>query len=61
VTFTIALARKDMAVTAALADRLGVALPQGAVTLAALESAIAEGFSDRDMAAMVPFMEGQTR
>jgi 3-hydroxyisobutyrate dehydrogenase-like beta-hydroxyacid dehydrogenase len=61
VTFTVALARKDMAVAAALADRLGVALPQGAVTLAALEHAIAEGFGDRDMAAMVPFMEGQTR
>jgi 3-hydroxyisobutyrate dehydrogenase len=61
VTFTVALARKDMAVTAALADRLGVGLPQSAVTLAALEDAIARGFGDRDMAAMVQFMEARTR
>ncbi len=61
VTFTVALARKDMAVTAALAERLGVPLPQGAVTLAQLEEAIADGHGARDMAAIVPFMEGKTR
>jgi 3-hydroxyisobutyrate dehydrogenase len=61
VTFTVGLARKDMAVTAALADRLGVALPQGTVTLAQLEEAIAHGYGERDMAAIVPFMEDKTR
>lgn len=57
VTFTVALARKDMAVTTALAKALGVALPQSGVTLAQLEAAIAAGYAERDMAAMVPFME----
>ncbi len=61
VTFTVVLARKDMAVTAALAERLGVALPQSAVTLAQLERAIAAGYGARDMAAIVPFMEDKTR
>jgi 3-hydroxyisobutyrate dehydrogenase len=61
VTFTVGLARKDMAVTAALAERLDVALPQGAVTLAQLEEAIAHGYGERDMAAIVPFMEDKTR
>jgi 3-hydroxyisobutyrate dehydrogenase len=61
VTFTVALARKDMAVTAALAERLGVALPQGRVTLEELEAAIAEGHAERDMAAIVPFMEERTK
>lgn len=36
VTFTVSLARKDMEVTAELADQLGVALPQGRETLARL-------------------------
>jgi 3-hydroxyisobutyrate dehydrogenase len=61
VTFTVALARKDMAVTAALAERLGVALPQSQSTLTQLEAAIAAGYALRDMAAMVPFMEDKTR
>ena len=60
VTFTVALARKDMAVTAVLAERLGVALPQSRVTLAQLEEAIEGGLAARDMAAMVPFMEDKT-
>jgi 3-hydroxyisobutyrate dehydrogenase-like beta-hydroxyacid dehydrogenase len=60
VTFTVALARKDLAVTAAMAERLGVVLPQTAITLSQLEAAIAEGMGERDMAAMVPFMEGQS-
>jgi 3-hydroxyisobutyrate dehydrogenase len=61
VTFTVALARKDMSVTTALAERLGVALPQSGVTLAQLQEAIAAGYADRDMAAIVPFMEDKTR
>ncbi|KPQ17626.1 MAG: FaeA-like protein [Rhodobacteraceae bacterium HLUCCO18] len=52
---------KASARTAALAERLGVALPQSRVTLAQLEAAINEGFAARDMAAMVPYMEDKTR
>ena len=55
VTFTVALARKDMEVTADLSERLGTAMPQGRVTLDALRRAEAAGFGARDMAAMVDF------
>jgi 3-hydroxyisobutyrate dehydrogenase len=58
VTFTVALARKDMEVTAALADRLGTAMPQGRVTLDRLLTAEAEGYGARDMAAILPFTRG---
>jgi 3-hydroxyisobutyrate dehydrogenase len=56
VTFTVALARKDMTVTAALAQKLGVAMPQGAVTLQKLVEAEEAGHSERDMASMLPYM-----
>ena len=56
VTFTVALARKDMEVTAALAETLGTAMPQGTVTLETLRRAEQAGFGARDMAAMVNFM-----
>ena len=56
VTFTVALARKDMEVTAALAETLGTVMPQGAVTLDTLRRAEEAGFGARDMAAMVNFM-----
>ncbi len=56
VTFTVALARKDMEVTAALADRLGVAMPQGRVTRDLLAWAEDAGYGGRDMAAMLNFM-----
>ncbi len=56
VTFTVALARKDMEVTAALAETLGTAMPQGKVTLDTLRRAEQAGFGARDMAAMVNFM-----
>ncbi len=57
VTFTIALARKDMEVTAALAAQLGVALPQGQLNLTQLSAAAAQGYAGRDMASMVSFMK----
>ena len=60
VTFTVALARKDMEVTSALADQLGVALPQGRETLAQLRSAEAQGYGPRDMAAMRAYMRKVT-
>lgn len=61
VTFTVALARKDMQVTAALADRLGTAMPQGRVTLDKLLQAEAEGFGARDMASILQFMRKDTQ
>jgi 3-hydroxyisobutyrate dehydrogenase len=56
VTFTVALAKKDMAVTAALAEALGTAMPQGRVTLEKLEAAERAGYGARDMAAILAFM-----
>lgn len=56
VTFTVSLARKDMNVTADLAARLNVALPQGRETLARLADAEAKGYGARDMAAMLDYM-----
>ena len=60
VTFTVALARKDMEVTAALAGALGTAMPQGQVTLDILNRAEAAGYGPRDMAAILPFMRKDT-
>lgn len=56
VTFTIALACKDMMITSKLAHQLGVAMPQGEVTLAKLIDAESDGFADRDMASMLNYM-----
>jgi len=56
VTFTVALARKDMEVMTALADELGVEVPQGRETLARLRDAEAAGFGPRDLAAMLNYM-----
>jgi len=61
VTFTVALAEKDMTVTAALAEQLGVAMPQGRVTLEKLSEASAAGFSGRDMASMLNFMRERNK
>ena len=58
VTFTVALARKDMEVTARLAGALGTDMPQGQVTLETLRRAEAEGLGARDMAAILNFMRG---
>ncbi len=60
VTFTVSLARKDMEITARLADRLGTAMPQGRTTLAKLIEADAAGFGSRDMASMLSFMRKDT-
>ncbi len=61
VTFTVALAQKDMAVTLALAKHLGVSMPQGAVTLAKLDEAATAGYGARDMAAMLDYMRKDTQ
>ncbi|MGJ5620729.1 NAD(P)-dependent oxidoreductase [Sulfitobacter sp. MF3-043] len=60
VTFTVALARKDMEVTAQLANRLGSAMPQGRTTLAKLIEAEKAGYGARDMASMLSFMRKDT-
>jgi 3-hydroxyisobutyrate dehydrogenase len=59
VTFTVALAQKDMRVTAALADKLGVPLPQSQATLDILNEAAGAGYDARDMAAILSFMRGK--
>lgn len=56
VTFTVALAQKDMRVTAELARAVGVAMPQGEATLSVLSKAAQDGFADRDMAAILNYM-----
>ncbi|SHI65583.1 3-hydroxyisobutyrate dehydrogenase [Palleronia salina] len=61
VTFTVSLAEKDMTVAAALADRLGIAMPQGKVTLAKLSEASAAGFAGRDMASILNFMREKNK
>ncbi len=60
VTFTVALARKDMDLTAALACDLGVAMPQGLETLRLLKAAETAGYAERDMASMLNFMRKET-
>jgi 3-hydroxyisobutyrate dehydrogenase-like beta-hydroxyacid dehydrogenase len=60
VTFTVALARKDMEVTAGLADQLGTAMPQGRTTLAKLIEAEKAGYGARDMASMLDYMRKET-
>ncbi|WP_102107604.1 NAD(P)-dependent oxidoreductase [Oceaniglobus roseus] len=61
VTFTVALARKDMGLMAELAAEHGVAVPQGAVTLETLKAAEAGGYAGRDMAAMLDYMRKTRR
>ncbi|WP_428699100.1 NAD(P)-dependent oxidoreductase [Stappia sp.] len=56
VTFTVALARKDMETAVDLASRLGVPMPQGAVALRMLKQAEQAGHGARDMAAMLSWM-----
>jgi 3-hydroxyisobutyrate dehydrogenase len=61
VTFTVALARKDMDMTTAFADRLGTSMPQGRITRDKLRQAEALGYGDRDMAAMLDYMRKEHR
>lgn len=56
VTFSVALARKDMEITTALARDLGVTMPQGHATLRTLLDAEASGYGARDMASILNFM-----
>jgi 3-hydroxyisobutyrate dehydrogenase-like beta-hydroxyacid dehydrogenase len=61
VSFTVALARKDMEVMTQLAQKLCVATPQGDVTLDTLKSAEAAGFATRDMASILNYLRKENR
>ena len=56
VTFSVAIARKDIEITAKLAWDLGTAMPQSLTTLEKLKEAEAKGYAERDMAAILTFM-----
>ncbi len=60
VTFTVALAEKDMRLFADLARAHGAAVPQSELTCALLAEAAAAGLAEADMAAMVRYMRGKT-
>jgi 3-hydroxyisobutyrate dehydrogenase-like beta-hydroxyacid dehydrogenase len=47
--FSLELVAKDLALIEALAERLGVPLPQGATNLQVAREAVADGLGDRDM------------
>lgn len=59
VTFTVALAAKDVTLALDLARAGGLAMPQTETTLGVLEAALEAGFGARDMAAMVNYMREQ--
>lgn len=59
VTFSLSLARKDVAVALDLAHQLGVDMPQGRVNLAQLEAAEAAGWGEHDMAAVLSYLRGE--
>jgi 3-hydroxyisobutyrate dehydrogenase len=61
VSFTVDLARKDVTLALALADELGVDMPQTRTTLEVLETAQSDGYGQRDMASVFAFMKGQVR
>jgi 3-hydroxyisobutyrate dehydrogenase-like beta-hydroxyacid dehydrogenase len=56
VTFTVALARKYMEVTAALAERVGATMPQGRVTLDNPLASETQEYGVCDMATMIDFI-----
>lgn len=56
VSFTVALAKKDMGLALELGKKNGVKMPQSAVTHAELVSASRTGYADRDMASMIHFI-----
>ena len=56
VSFTVALARKDMQLAGDLARALGTRMPQGDVTLDLLGDAERHGYAARDLAAMLDYM-----
>ena len=58
VSFALSLASKDVALAVELAGDLHVPMPQARLNLEQLRAAEAEGFGDRDMAAIVNYLRG---
>lgn len=58
VTFTMALARKDLGLFLDLAAEGGVAAPQAALNRDQLDRAIGAGFGEADMGALVRYLRG---
>lgn len=61
VSFTIDLAKKDVILALALADELGVDMPQTQTTLDILKMAQDDGYDQRDMASVFAFIKGLAR
>jgi 3-hydroxyisobutyrate dehydrogenase len=61
VTFTVDLARKDLEVTAALAEASGAAIPQARLNLKKLRAAVSKGYGERDMASIFDYMRKEGR
>ncbi len=61
VSFTVDLVRKDLEHALALADTLGVSMPQTRTTLDVVEAARKNGFGERDMASIFAFMKEQSQ
>lgn len=59
VTFTVALARKDVGLALDLAEQVGVPMPQSEITFQVLKDAEAQGFDIRDMASIFNYMRGK--
>ncbi len=60
VSFALSLARKDLELAVELATATDVALPQTELNLAQLRSAEADGFGERDMAAVLAFLRSHS-
>lgn len=58
VSFALSLARKDVALALELAGDLRVSMPQAQLNLEQLSAAEAEGFGERDMAAVLNYLRG---
>ncbi len=56
VSFTVALARKDVGLALELASTCGVVMPQAELNHAVLKAAGSAGFDDRDMASILSFV-----
>jgi len=61
VSFTVDLVGKDLDLALALAEQLGVAMPQTKTTLDVIEAAQRDGFGARDMASIFAFIKGKTQ
>lgn len=56
VTFTLALARKDVRLALELAETLGTPMTQARANLKVLDEAVADGYGDGDMAAVAHYL-----